>query len=101
MSDDFDHFMRVLDLMIEFASPKLSVELIPMALWRINVRTKYPDKWPKLRNVCSYTANYQCEICGGHGRCKHYTTDKAESEWNILGDEICAECKPSINYIEV
>lgn len=48
--------------------PKLSIELIPSALWERNVRTALRESaWDRLRKQVAGAAGRRCEICGGVG----------------------------------
>ncbi len=48
--------------------PKLTVELIPFSTSGDNCRSRLPkEEWDKLRNACYEKAEFDCEVCGGHG----------------------------------
>jgi 5-methylcytosine-specific restriction endonuclease McrA len=46
---------------------KLSIDLVPEALWGRSLRQQYPTQWKKLKVLCGTLANHKCQICGGIG----------------------------------
>src|SRR5216684_8330314 len=52
----------------EFASPRLSVELLPKETWGSNLwSVLLPRDWNRLRKRTYESAQRRCEICGGVG----------------------------------
>ena len=46
----------------------LSIELVPISTWNINLsKLCPPTEWKKLRTTCYESAKKVCEICGGVG----------------------------------
>lgn len=46
---------------------KINVELIPLKMHKVNLRSELPEYWDFLRKLIYKRANYRCEICGGKG----------------------------------
>ncbi len=63
MLSKFLFFSRRVD-----SSLRLHVELIPMPLWRTNVRSKVMSReWKRLRGIVLEAAGHRCEVCGAAG----------------------------------
>ena len=46
---------------------KINVELIPLQMHKVNLRSELSEYWDFLRKIIYKRANYRCEICGGKG----------------------------------
>jgi hypothetical protein len=57
---------------------KLTIELVPLTCWHVNVRSSVGRKeWDRLKKEVYAKANYKCEVCGRQG-----------SNWPVEAHEI-------------
>jgi hypothetical protein len=70
---------------------KLTIELVPHALWGQSIAHKYPRQWRELREQAYANAGHRCEICGHTAQQpiedNGWITVKDCPDWNLGGLE--------------